>query len=286
MNSMKTKVLIFGANGLLGSAVKNEFIKSEKHQVLAPRSSELDVLNYDDLQEYIETEKPKMVINCVGYASVDAPENDSLEKEKCFELNYEYVKRLAEICAEQNIILVHFSTDYIFDGYKLEGYDEEDSGSPLNVYGKSKWEGEQAVFSSIKSFYLVRISWIFGPNGIDFIDKVMNRYRKGKDLQVVTNEIGKPSYTLDIAKALLNILERKKGFGVYHLVNEGSVSWHEFTLEFLAKLDLNVNVKKINSEIFNLPAKRPEVSILNNNKCEKLRLHTEALEEYLNQYEI
>lgn len=271
------KILLFGKTGLLGQALFPA-LKTQYH-VIAPAHNECDITDSNSVKGVIEKEKPDMVINATGYTKVDDAE---FHKEEAFKLNSEAVANLAKILTPKNIALVHFSTDYIFDGKKKEGYGESDSPSPLSVYGASKAAGERAILEAMKNYYLIRTAWVFGPGGKNFVDTIIDLAGKnpGRPLKMVHDQIGNPTYTLDLVQAVLGLLNGKS-YGIYHLVNEGDCSWYEFTKEIFNIMGMPQEVIPIASKELSRPAPRPHYSILRNTKANKLRHWKEALKDYL-----
>lgn len=270
------RILLFGKNGLLGSAI---FGASKGHEIIGPSHSECDICNTAEVASQISKVSPDVVINATGYTAVDKAETES---DKAFEINAKAVGGLAKMLAEKNITLVHFSTDYIFDGLNPNGYKETDSPFPLSVYGKSKAAGEQEIFKHLKNYHLIRTSWLYGPGGKNFVDTMIELHRKngGKPLKVVNDQRGCPTYSIDLANAVLGLLKAKK-HGIFHVVNNGSCTWYEFAVEIFRQLGVNQPVDPITSKDLNRPAPRPKCSILLNTKLPRLRPWQEALEDYL-----
>ncbi|MBI2638748.1 dTDP-4-dehydrorhamnose reductase [Candidatus Peregrinibacteria bacterium] len=271
------KILLLGKTGLLGQALFRVF--SNHHIVIAPSHEECDVTNPANLKAVFSAQPFDLVINATGYTKVDDAEKN---RDAAFLLNAAAVKNLCQILAHKNTAFVHFSTDYIFDGANKEGYIESDSPAPLSVYGASKAAGEKEILSSLKSFYLIRSSWIFGPDGKNFVDTMIELRHKnpGKPLKVVDDQIGCPTFTLDLAQAVFGLLETKN-YGIYHIVNSGSCSWYEFAQEIFHQLGVPQEIIPITSQELNRPAKRPACSILKNTKLAPLRSWKHALGDYL-----
>ncbi len=270
-------ILLLGKSGLLGQALFRVF--SNHHVITAPTHRELDVTNQHQLKEYIENRSLDFVINATGYTKVDEAES---HKDGAFLINVASVKYLAQILAFKNIPLVHFSTDYIFNGSKNDGYEESASHSPISVYGASKAAGEQEILNTLESFYLIRTSWIFGPGGKNFVDTMIELRHKNpnKPLRVVSDQRGCPTYTLDLAQAVFRLLEGKN-YGIYHIVNGGNCSWYEFAQEIFHQLGVPQEIVPITSQELKRPAKRPACSVLKNTKLPSLRSWKEALADYL-----
>lgn len=294
------KVVLLGKSGMLGSCFLRNLAGSEDFEMYAFDRGDLDICDFGVLTDLFTRISPDFVINCAAYTDVDGAEK---EPEKAFEANAEAVGVLARACKAENAVMVHFSTDYVFDG-KKQGYDEEDEPSPVNVYGKSKLAGEKLLAENMSEFYLVRSSWLFGPHGRNFVDTVLGLSSSRKVLDVVADQIGSPTYTQDLCDAVirkflkpfvtdvereheLSHLEKlqenveKLDFGIYHLTNNGVVSWADFAREVFRQAGVSVEVNDISSADSIRPAKRPAFSILNNNKTGKLRSWQDALKAYL-----
>lgn len=294
------KILLLGKSGMLGSCFLKRLAGSEDFETYAFSKEELDITDFSKLETVFERIKPNFVINCAAYTAVDDCETN---KELAFKLNEQAPGKIAKACKKVGAVLVHFSTDYVFDGQKAEGYKEDDIPHPINVYGESKLKGEQMVAQELNQYYIVRSSWLFGLNGKNFVDTMIRLSREIKELKVVGDQIGCPTYTKDLCEAVienfldpyiadlprqheLNLPERKKSktkldFGIYHITNSGSGSWFEFAKKIFELAKIDVKVEKITSEQFKRPAKRPNYSILLNTKTESLRSWQEALKAYL-----
>lgn len=271
------KILLLGKSGLLGQALFRVF--SNHHVIIAPTHNECDVTDKNQLKTFISRQPVDAVFNATGYTKVDEAQQN---RDAAFLLNATAVKYLCQILAPKNIPLIHFSTDYVFDGTNNEGYSESDSPAPISVYGASKAEGEKEILSSLKSFYLIRTSWIFGPGGKNFVDTMVELRRKnpGKPLKVVNDQKGCPTYTFDLAQTVFRLLETKN-YGIYHIVNGGNCTWFEFAQEIFHQLGVPQEILPITSKQLNRPAKRPVCSILQNTKLEPLRQWKQALADYL-----
>lgn len=270
------KILLLGKNGLLGSAIVKA---NQSHEIIGLSHSECDICNTAEVAAQITKVSPDIVINATGYTAVDKAET---EADKAFDINAKAVGELSKILAKKNIPLVHFSTDYIFNGKNPNGYKETDLPSPLSVYGKSKAAGEVEIFKNLKNFYLIRTSWLYGEGGKNFVDTMIELHRnnKGKPLKVVSDQRGCPTYTNDLADAIFRLIKAKK-YGIFHLTNDEACSWYEFAIEIFKELGVNQPVIPITTEELNRPAARPKNSILFNTKSEKLRHWKLALKDYL-----
>lgn len=269
------KVIVTGAKGMLGTDLVHALSKTD-FEVIAFDYSDLDITNKTDMKKIIMKE-PNVVINCAAYTNVDLAEN---EKEKCALINIEGLKNLTLACKECNSILIHISTDYVFDGTK-ESYDETDMKNPINYYGETKSKGEDFIISNIENYYIVRTSWLFGKNGKNFVDTITKLAKEKQELKVVDDQIGKPTFTKDLSQALIQLISTKMPFGIYHITNSGICSWFEFAKKIVELNKSNCIVKPCTTLDFPRPAKRPKFSVLNNSKFNLLRSWESALSEYL-----
>lgn len=268
-------ILLLGKTGLLGQALYAQLAK--EHAVVSPSHEECDVTNAAQVRTVIEKNKPDIVINATGYTQVDAAEKDQAS---AFALNTDAVKNLVSALKKTKIPLVHFSTDYVFNGKNENGYDETAAVSPLSVYGASKAAGEAEIIKNLKNYYLIRTSWLFGSGGKNFVDAMLFLAERGEPPRVVYDQIGNPTYTIDLAQAVSRLLQGSQ-YGMYHIVNEGEVSWYEFAQEIFKQLGIPVEIIPITTKELNRPAPRPHYSILRNTKLSKLRHWKEALTDYL-----
>lgn len=251
------KILLLGYRGMLGSAL---FLTlSAFHEVTGKSSTELDIRSEEACRKVITSAAPDVVINAAGYTNVDGCET---EGEKCFAVNAQGVKNIALACRGTAIKIVHLSTDYVFDGYKGTPYEETDDCHPLNSYGRSKLEGERHLETFSDNFIIIRTSWLYGKNGRNFVKTILEGVRAVRTLDVVTDQIGSPTYAGDLAAAIKVLIEGDHR-GVFHIANSGYCSWYEFTLEILQSAGIgNVTVVPITSDKLNRAAARPAYSVL------------------------
>lgn len=252
------RVLVTGSSGQLGKAVVEIFFKNDIDVYPMPHTR-LDITNRQAVEDIIKAYLPDIVINCSALTDVDLCE---VEKDKAYRVNALGPKNLAVVSEKYNIHLIHISTDYVFDGEKETPYIEFDKPNPINIYGKSKLEGEHFVEKFSKRFTIVRTSWLYG-DGNNFVKKIIEKARKEKVLKVVDDQFGSPTYTYDVAKALLNIA-KEKAYGLYHCANKGVVSRFDEAKFIIEKLQLDVEVIPIKSEDYPTPAKRPRYTPLEN----------------------
>lgn len=272
------KILILGSRGTLGQEFQRIYAGFK------PTSwdkTELDLANREVAEKKIKKLRPDLIINCAAYNEVDRAEE---ERAVAFLVNAEVVGNLGKISSEIGATLVHFSTNYVFDGKNQQGYNEDDTPRPLSAYGESKLSGEQELAKHSEKFYLIRTAWLYGQ-GLggkqSFVDKILALAKTKDVLQVIDDEFGQPTSAKDLAAATAALIAQEKPFGIYHLTNEGSCSWYDWAKQALKLAGLKTKVEPVAGEIFKRQAKRPKYGILNNNKFIKLRPWKEALEEYL-----
>lgn len=265
------KYLITGVSGQLGYDVKRNLLERgvSENDIASPRTAEMDITDRQAVENYVENFRPDAIIHCAAYTNVDGAESDP---EVCQKVNVEGTKHLVEAAKQVNAKLIYISTDYVFNGESSEPYEVESQADPQSVYGATKYEGELAVQSYPKHF-IVRISWVFGINGHNFV-KTMLKVSKGREVvSVVDDQIGSPTYTVDLAKFLIDLSESDK-YGTYHATNEGFCSWAEFTEEIYRLADITTKVNHVSTEeyikIAGRPqAKRPRYSKLSKKVIEK-----------------
>ena len=262
---MKGPVLILGARGMLGSALLR--LASQRTETVGAGRAEADITRPHELRELFMRVRPSVVFNCAAYTQVDRAED---EPEEALLVNAEGAGRVAEECRRAGALLVHISTDYVFDGNKRAPYTEEDPPSPVNQYGKSKLEGERRVQDSGAEHLIVRTSWLFGPGGKNFPDTILRLAQKEQELRVVDDQWGSPTYTVHLAEALLRLVEIGAR-GLFHVTGRGAATWFRLAQETLraAGLDPRV-VKPVATEKFPRPAVRPKWSVLDTSKFEAL----------------
>ncbi len=260
------KILI-GANGMLAYQLKRVFDFDYMFG-----HSDIDVTKTEDVFK-LERYKPQIIVNASAYTKVDDAED---EKEKCFRVNYVGVKNLADFCARNNCKLIHYSTDYVFEGSREEGYNEDDEKNPINTYGLAKSIGEDYIKEVLEDYIIIRTSWLFGEHGKNFVTTMLDLAEKMKTIKVVRDQIGHPTYTKDLARKTKELCNEK---GVFHITNSGLTSWYEFA-KYILK-DKKVNVVPCDSSEFKTKAKRPAYSALNNNKTNSLRDWREAVDDFL-----
>lgn len=277
------KILIFGKDGQLGYDLTRVFGK-DYHKLTLSRT-DLDITNADDVYHRIQTEKPDIVINATAYNKVEAAE---AEIKSAFAVNAEAVGNMAKAAKAAGAIFVHVSSDYVFDGNK-DFFTEDDVPNPLNAYGKSKLGGEQAVRSTANKYYLIRTSSVFGAKQgnqkKNFVDQMVERAGAGQALRVVNDQIMSPTYSFDLALKIKDLIEKPAPFGLYHITNQGSCSWYEFTKKILELMNISVITEPITTQQSGTKVNRPKNSVLKNLALEKIGLpRMPAWEDALSRY--
>ncbi len=255
------KVLVTGVGGQLGYDVMRELHKRGIDCCGADRV-EFDITDYNATHKFITAYAPDAVIHCSAYTAVDKAED---EPELCRTVNAGGTENIAKVCQEIDAKMLYISTDYVFPGNGEAFYNVDDSTAPQNVYGQTKLEGELAVQKLVQKYFIVRISWVFGINGNNFIKTMLRLAETHKELGVVADQIGSPTYTADLAVLLVDMVQTDK-YGTYHATNEGVCSWADFAEKIFATAGVEVKVNRIVSEAYPTKAKRPKNSRLSKAK--------------------
>ncbi|MDP1845836.1 MAG: dTDP-4-dehydrorhamnose reductase [Candidatus Moranbacteria bacterium] len=283
---MKNKVLIIGSHGMLGQDLVKVFEKDMNWEVFAYDRGEIDITSEESLRKKIDEFEPSVVINATGYNAVDKCESDEIEYELAKKINGYGPGILAKICKEKDIPVVHYVSDYIFDGEKGE-YAENDKPNPISNYGRSKLLGEEEIKKNTDKYYLIRTSKLFGAHGKStmskrsFFDTMIHFSKDNSLMKIVDEEKSCFTYTPDLALETKKMIEEPVPFGIYHVVNEGPCTWYEAACELFKLAKIEVEVVPVPSSEFPRPAKRPPSSVLVNTKLKPLRNYKDALKEYL-----
>ncbi|WP_448920901.1 dTDP-4-dehydrorhamnose reductase [Eubacterium sp.] len=260
------KVLVTGVKGQLGYDVVNELTK-RGHTAIGVDIDEMDITDKQSVQIVIEKTKPDVVIHCAAWTAVDlAEDNDKIDLVRA--VNTDGTRNIAEVCKKLNCKMMYISTDYVFNGQGTEPWKPDCKDyEPLNVYGQTKLGGELAVSNLLEKYFIVRIAWVFGINGNNFIKTMLNVGKKYDELTVVNDQIGTPTYTFDLARLLVDMIETEK-YGYYHATNEGGyISWYDFACEIFKQAGYKTKVKSVTTEEYGLSkAKRPFNSRLDKSK--------------------
>jgi len=261
-------VLITGANGQVGSEIQ-ELSKDYLYTFYFTDSDTLDISNEKAIKEFITQNSINTIINCAAYTAVDKAQS---ELELANKINHLAVQYLAQIAKEQNIELIHISTDYVFDGQNYKPYNETDRTNPKSVYGQTKLDGENTMLEiNPANSIIIRTSWVYSSYGVNFVKTMLRLGNEKESLGVIYDQIGTPTYAKDLAKAILDILPHINNnvVEIYHYTNEGDVSWYDFAKEIMKMAKLDCQIYPIESSEYPTPALRPHYSLLNKAKIKK-----------------
>ena len=263
-------VLVTGANGQLGQSL--QFIAGNYSQIdfVFCSSAELDITNLDNCKAVFSKYKPNYCINTAAYTAVDKAES---EPEKAFAINATGAKNLAIVCKEQDAVLLHVSTDFVFDGNKKAPYTEEDVPNPTGVYGQTKLDGEKAIQETFENYFIIRTSWVYSQFGNNFMKTMLRLASERDSLSVVNDQIGTPTNAVDLAEVLVTIIKSQIpnpksqiNYGIYNFSNEGQCSWYDFAKKIFEFNGIKIDLKPIPTTSFPTPAKRPAYSVLDKSK--------------------
>ena len=276
------KVLVTGVKGQLGYDVVKECEK-RGIEAIGVDVEEMDITDAAACERVITEAKADAVIHCAAYTAVDAAEDN---EDLCRKVNAEGTRNIAEVCRKLDIKMMYFSTDYVFNGQGERPWEPDDPREPLNVYGQTKYEGELAVQELLEKYFIVRIAWVFGVNGKNFIKTMLRLGKERGAVSVVDDQIGSPTYTYDLARLVVDMIQTDR-YGIYHATNEGLCSWYEFACQIFKAAGMNqVKVTPVDSTAFPAKAKRPHNSRMDKSKLaengfEPLPSWEDALEQYL-----
>lgn len=266
---MAQRVLVFGKHGQLAQGLARN-LQPSQFEVLCLGRAEIDLSQPNSIQDAIDAFRPNWVINASAYTAVDLAESD---QEQAFLLNRDYVHNIAVVCQRAHIPLIHFSTDYVFDGSKTTSYVETDQTHPMGIYGLSKLAGEQAILGLELQAYIMRTSWVCSPYGKNFVKTMLNLAEQKDTISVVNDQFGAPTFVDDLTTACHAIMEQNKPAGLYHFSCAGETSWFGFAQEIMQTLENHgrkfCSVEPIPSANYPTPAKRPANSRLDCTKFEK-----------------
>ncbi|MEZ0482155.1 dTDP-4-dehydrorhamnose reductase [Planococcus sp. SSTMD024] len=258
------KILVTGVTGQLGYDVVRRG-KEKGLNMVGISSKELDITNKPGVEKYIKNLNPDAVIHCAAYTAVDKAED---EREVCWKVNVEGTKYLAEAAKTVNAKFIYISTDYVFDGSGEEPFEETGYPNPIGTYGKTKLEGELRVKEALEEYFIVRISWVFGVNGNNFVKTMLKLAESREELNVVGDQYGSPTYTFDLADILLEMVLGEK-YGIYHASNEGYCNWADFAKEIFVQSNIEMKVNAITTEEYPTKARRPLNSRMSKQRLEE-----------------
>ena len=257
-------VVLFGVSGMLGSAIEKVF-NAAGYTVIGYNSSSCDITDKAQVNRVFEVHKNiDLVINCAAYTKVDDAEENF---EKATLINATAVEYLARISKRSNALFVHFSTDYVFDGNSYEPYKETDLTNPVNLYGKSKYDGEINCIKNCDNYYIFRVQWLYAVNGNNFVKTMQHLFKHKQELNVVNDQLGTPTFTGSLANYVLNVVQHRPEPGIYHCTDKGSGSWFDLCKEIALYEGYKGLINPVSSNEFKRPANRPLNGVLN---CTKL----------------
>lgn len=252
-------ILVTGGFGQLGQSVIKK-IKENDLPVLAFSKYQLDITNYNNLALCFENNKPEVVIHCAAYTDMDKAETD---REKCFKLNVSVTQDIAKLCKQYDSKLIYISTSYVFDGSKDQPYEVTDQPKPVNYYARTKFEGELAIRNTVEKYFIVRTSWLFGRNGNNFVNSVIQKSKSNTSYYEIDDIFGSPTFTDDLADLIISMIQTQR-YGTYHATNEGSCSQYDFAKEIVEIIGATNYPKKVSLQNFKTIAKRPKNTVLSN----------------------
>ena len=267
-------ILVTGANGQLGKSIIS-LVKQQKtiDSFVFVTRDQLDLSSLSNIHNFFATHNFDLIINCAAYTAVDKAES---YREEADTINHIAVKQIAEIAKNNNIKLIHISTDFVYDGLNNNPYSESDATSPLNIYGETKLDGENAILAIMKSnAMIIRTSWVYSEYGNNFVATILRLSQKSSNLNIVSDQIGTPTYARDLGQVILDIIKSdkfnvfKKKSEIYHYSNEGKCSWYDFAKEIVRISNAKCTISPINTEDYPTAAKRPKLTVMSKEKISK-----------------
>lgn len=258
------KTLVLGASGQLGQCLKKVSEQNNINSLYFPDESTANILDKGLLKQLFEDQKPKYVINCAAYTAVDKAEDDV---DLCRKVNKEGALNIAEFCKAYGATLIHVSTDFVFEGNGHDLLKEEDEAKPVNIYGVTKLEGELDVIATLPEHFILRTSWLYSEYGSNFVKAMLKFGAERDELNIIADQVGTPTYAIDLAEAILYIIESgKTDYGVYHYSNEGVTSWYDFAMGIFDISKTKVKVNPIPTSQYPTRAVRPKFSVMDKTK--------------------
>jgi dTDP-4-dehydrorhamnose reductase len=277
-------VLVTGANGQLGQSLQFIAPNHSELQFVFCSSADLDISNLENCNAVFSKIKPNYCINAAAYTAVDKAES---EPEIAHLINVIGVQNLAEVCKQYSTVLLHISTDFVFDGNSSKPYTENDIPNPTGVYGQTKLDGEKAIQTTFENYYIIRTSWVYSKFGNNFMKTMLRIAPERDSISVVNDQIGTPTNAVDLAECLIKIIASNfqhptSNFGIYNFSNEGQCSWYDFAKKIFEINNININLQSIPTSSFPTPAKRPKYSVLDKSKIKaNFGIHIQKWEESL-----
>lgn len=259
-----SKILVFGASGQLGHCLKKVAAEQQVTDIIFPGEGEANILDEDGLKKLFEDYKPKYAINCAAYTAVDKAEDDVDTARK---VNRDGAANLARMCKMYGATLMHVSTDFVFEGNTTQPLTETDYAAPINVYGLTKLEGEQAVTELLPEHYILRTSWLYSEYGNNFVKTMLRLGAEKDELKIIADQVGTPTYAIDLAECILAIIKNDNGqYGIYHYSNEGVTSWYDFAMGIFDISSTQVKVYPVRTSEYVTRAVRPTFSVMDKSK--------------------
>lgn len=274
------KIMIIGSEGMLGHDLVD--VLSAEHEISTTTIETLDITDIDKTIKTVKKNNPDVLIHAAAFTDVDGSESNP---DLAYKVNALGTRNVAVACKEADCAMVYICTDYVFDGTNTTPYYEYDQTKPLGVYGKTKHTGEVYLRDVLNKFYIVRTSWLYGYHGPNFVATMLNLAKKTDSISVVNDQVGSPTYTVDLANAIAQIIKRP-AYGIYHVTNSGYCSWYDFAKEIFKQAKIEVDLKPVSTDEFPRPAPRPKYSVLENYNWKlegypKIRNYEDALKDYL-----
>ncbi|MDB5017627.1 MAG: rmlD [Mucilaginibacter sp.] len=262
-----SNIVVFGASGQLGQCFKNLAEEANNLAIFFPSESEANILDIDALKKIFEVYKPAYSINCAAYTAVDKAEDD---QELAIKINKTGVENLSRLCAENDSVLIHISTDFVFEGNKPSPLNEDDETKPISVYGQTKLDGEKIGQTLLEKLFIIRTGWLYSEYGNNFV-KTMQRLGAEKDeLKIIADQVGTPTYAIDLALCILQIIgSGSTAYGIYHYSNEGVTSWYDFAKAIFDISGTTVKIIPVKTEDYVTKATRPSYSVMDKSKIKK-----------------
>jgi dTDP-4-dehydrorhamnose reductase len=260
-------IIVFGASGQLGQCFRNLAGKHNYPGLYFPAKDEADILDYEGLEKLFKTYKPLYSINCAAYTAVDKAED---EPETALAVNKTGVENLAKLCAAYSSTLIHISTDFVFKGDKSSPLSEDSDTAPVNVYGRTKLAGEQAVTALLNEYFIIRTGWLYSEYGNNFVKTMLKLGADRSELKVIADQAGTPTYAMELAECVMKVISSESNrYGIYHYSNEGIASWYDFAKAIFEISGTNVKVIPVKTEEYVTKAKRPAYSVMDKSKIKK-----------------
>lgn len=268
----KPVVAVSGKNGQLGNELQNAAKTNNTFEFVFAGREELNLSDASTIESFFEKYHPNFFINCAAYTAVDKAEQD---QENAYKINAEATGVIAQLCKNYKTVLIHISTDYVFDGTGKLPYKPEDETNPVNYYGYTKWLGEKLALENCSNTIIIRTSWVYSSYGHNFVKTMLRLMKERMDLNVVNDQLGSPTYAKDLAEAIIEIInyiaiKQEIHRGIFHFSNEGIISWFQFAQAIQQNAGMNCNVHPIATSQYPTPAKRPAYSVLNKEKIQNV----------------